>query len=85
MTSRTIHKHYSCFILCISKTIYRNGEHKICYKLVLVMCSVDRQLASYGEWKEIVRANVSTEPSCELAVSSQNSFLQTAAVSSVVL
>ena len=43
--SRALHLHYTIYI----KT--RNGEHKICYKLELFTCSVDRWLASYGEWK----------------------------------
>ena len=48
-TSR-IHEHYSCIIPYISKTNYRNDEHKICYKLVLFTCSVNRRLASCGDW-----------------------------------
>ena len=49
-----------------------NGEHKVCYKLVLLARSADRVMESGSK---IVSANVSTEPSCELAASSfQNSL-----------
>ena len=80
MTPHTIHEHYSTHALYISyifsKCLNMKGEHKICYKLVLFTCSVDRQLANYGECgSKIVSANVSTEPSCVLAASSsQNSM-----------
>ena len=74
MTSHTIQEHYSCIKQYISKINYRNGEHKICYKLVLFTCSVDRQRVM-GSGSKIVSANVSTEPSCELAASSSQNSL----------
>ena len=75
MTSHTIHEYCSYILLYISKPNYWNGEHNICYKLILFTCSDDRRLASYGEKSKIVSANVSTEHSCELATSSPQKSL----------
>ena len=41
----------SSIIQYISNFFYRNGEHKVSYKLVSFTCSVVQWLASYGEWK----------------------------------
>ena len=62
MTSRTIH------LTLYQYKKLKNQEWRE-QKLLLVTCSVDRRV-SVMRVKVIVSANISTEPSCELAVSS---------------